>query len=538
MEAYDDMPPLEDDDVEVVTSPESSETMDSVQNASDAIPNRRDPVASCEDDDNDDDDDGNEEDWEEMEENTEEKIQCLFCKDEVLSINKSLSHIKEKHDFDLASFICKFNLDQIAFIKLINYIRKENPAPKQLIQEKPEKWECDSYMKPVDANDSWLMFDVEELTSQEEQSISKTADPTTLQARCDEFQEIIEKQRETMTRMLQAAHANSTIDNEKSMRTVGDIRPEEDEGYFNSYAHFDIHHEMLSDRVRTESYRDAILKNAALFKGKRVLDLGCGTSILSMFSAKAGANVTGVDMSDVIYKAMDIVKENNLEDVIKLHKGKLEDLEFEHKFDYIVSEWMGYFLLFEGMLDSVLYARDKHLAEGGLLLPNRCTMHLVGMEDEEAFHKYVSFWDDVYGFKMTCMKGDVVKEANTDIIKEEKIITSSDTILDLDLMTITPNDTEFTSEFSLTVQRDGLLTGFVGYFDTYFEMPTPVFFSTGPHATPTHWKQTVFYLPEPHNVKKDEVIKGVISVRRKRREIRSLDVGISFNNKKFKYLVE
>lgn len=43
---------------------------------------------------------------------------------------------------------------------------------------------------------------------------------------------------------------------------------------------------------------------------------------------------------------------------------------------------MGYFLLFEGMLDSVLYARDKHLAEGGLLLPNRCTMHLVGMEDE------------------------------------------------------------------------------------------------------------------------------------------------------------
>lgn len=139
---------------------------------------------------------------------------------------------------------------------------------------------------------------------------------------------------------------------------------------------------------------------------------------------------------------------------------------------------------------------------------------------------------------MTCMKGDVVKEANTDIIKEEKIITSSDTILDLDLMAITPNDTEFSSEFSLTVQRDGLLTGFVGYFDTYFEMPTPVFFSTGPHATPTHWKQTVFYLPEPHNVKKDEVIKGVISVRRKRREIRSLDVGISFNNKKFKYLVE
>ena len=33
--------------------------------------------------------------------------------------------------------------------------------------------------------------------------------------------------------------------------------------------------------------------------------------------------------------------------------------------DVIISEWMGYFLLFESMLDTVLYARDKYLVEGG-----------------------------------------------------------------------------------------------------------------------------------------------------------------------------
>jgi hypothetical protein len=39
--------------------------------------------------------------------------------------------------------------------------------------------------------------------------------------------------------------------------------------------------------------------------------------------------------------------------------------------DIIISEWMGYCLFYESMLDTVLYARDKWLKPGGLMFPDR-----------------------------------------------------------------------------------------------------------------------------------------------------------------------
>ena len=52
------------------------------------------------------------------------------------------------------------------------------------------------------------------------------------------------------------------------------------------------------------------------------------------------------------------VAETGLPDVVTLIKGKMEDLELPvPQVDIIISEWMGYFLFYESMLDTVLVAR-------------------------------------------------------------------------------------------------------------------------------------------------------------------------------------
>ena len=487
--------------------------------------------------------------WSDVEEENEEVNElntiCLFSDLRFADINSCFKHMLNEYGVDFKGLVKKLRLDFYSYIKLINYIRGNKICPEEVKKlSSTSSFDKDCYLKPVIEDDSLLQYDIDEIY--ENNNVESTT-----------------RNGFHLEDKLAAAEKRGQLAEDSLERTIFDLERcrkelkkqilgaaeemvshynETNEGYFESYAHHGIHEEMLKDKVRTESYKDFILKNPKVFKDAVVLDVGCGTSILSMFSAQSGAKqVFGVDNSDVAHQAMDIIRENRLEKVITILKGKAEDINMPCKVDVIISEWMGYFLLFESMLDTVIFCRDNLLNENGRIFPDKCNIQLIAFGDEEFYQRKVKFWQNVYGFKMSTMSTSSIEEPLMEIVNADKMLSKPVIIKEFDLMKISVKDLDFDAFFEIGISKDGIVSSIIGCFDIFFGADAdefPVMFSTSPNATPTHWKQTVFFLKEPIHCKAGDTIRGRIFVKKNKKDTRGLDVAlIFFKNKENEILM-
>ncbi|KAF9662434.1 hypothetical protein SADUNF_Sadunf18G0052900 [Salix dunnii] len=324
--------------------------------------------------------------------------------------------------------------------------------------------------------------------------------------------------------------------------------------YFDSYSHFGIHEEMLKDAVRTKTYQNVIYQNKFLFKDKVVLDVGAGTGILSLFCAKAGAaHVYAVECSHMANMAKEIVESNGFSNVITVLKGKIEEIELPvAKVDIIISEWMGYFLLFENMLNSVLYTRDKWLVKDGIVLPDKASLYLTAIEDAEYKEDKIEFWNNVYGFDMTCIKKQAMGEPLVDTVDQNQIVTNCQQLKTMDISKMVSGDTSFTAPFKLVAERDDYIHALVAYFDVSFTKCHKLMgFSTvsqgnhwkeitvvpfhelahvmGPRSRATHWKQTVLYLEDVLTICQGEALSGSMTVAPNKKNPRDIDIMIKYS---------
>ncbi|XP_041817907.1 protein arginine N-methyltransferase 6 [Chelmon rostratus] len=296
----------------------------------------------------------------------------------------------------------------------------------------------------------------------------------------------------------------------------------QDRLYFDSYTDVTIHEEMIADHVRTNTYRMAILRNSESIRGKVVLDVGAGTGVLSIFCVQAGAKkVYAVEACSIAEQAVKIVKQNNMEDKVEVIRGTVETVDLPEKVEVIVSEWMGYALLHESMLNSVLYARDKWLEPGGIILPSKAELYIAPIGDpvvEDRLH----FWytvKDRYGVDMSCMS-DFARRCimNSDItvnsVTVEDVLSHPARFAELDLYSVTVEELRSVrGKFRCESFGSAAVNAFCVHFTVTFPCPDkPLVLSTSPFKPETHWKQAVLYLDVPADVVQDTVVTGEVSM--------------------------
>ncbi|KAI5410918.1 hypothetical protein KIW84_056167 [Lathyrus oleraceus] len=395
-------------------------------------------------------------DWEGDDGDSDSDFLCLFCDSNHDSCTSLFQHCASIHHFDFHALRNSLQLDFYASFKLINYIRSKVAESKcwscgLACQSKDDLqnhlhdvidfntitplWDDDRYLKPFMQDDSLLynFGDFEE--GEDEQTSIMDEDLVTdlknaLETKGvdqDTVKNLVVNDhayddcRRKETAFVSDEHSNLPSSSAKELVNGKDSRgcvssidkdPEEgslmgnppshiakhikkvNESYFGSYSSFGIHREMLSDKARMDAYGQAILKNPSLLNGAVVMDVGCGTGILSLFAAQAGASrVIAVEASaKMAAVASRVAKDNSLllsknetrvngnqKGVVEVVHGMVEEIDKivelqPHSVDVLLSEWMGYCLLYESMLGSVLYARDRYLKPGGAILPDTATI--------------------------------------------------------------------------------------------------------------------------------------------------------------------
>ncbi|PVH75521.1 putative ribosomal protein arginine N-methytransferase rmt3 [Cadophora sp. DSE1049] len=509
----------------------------------------------------------NDEGWEDVESDQEVFQFISLLDDEVFTdIHTMLKHCKENHNFDFLAVRQKLGLDFYGNIKLVNYIRSQVHSGQKVSQDVSKaKFEDDKYLKPVLEDDA-LLFSLDELPevtedvqsaySDKGKAVSGGSDP--LAARVIELEEDLRRMqvqfdnyRSTVSQTLDErwnASSPSKSSEEKEEKR------DDDSHYFSSYSYNDIHETMLKDSVRTDAYRDFIYNHKSLFAGKTVLDVGCGTGILSMFCAKAGAaRVIAVDNSAIIDKARENIFNNGFADKITCLRGKIEEVTLPvEKVDIIVSEWMGYCLLYEAMLDSVIYARDKYLTPDGLMIPSHMNMWVAPVADPEYIIDHIAFWRDVYGFDMKAMQAGIHDDAQVLHMPTRTVCAEPFPFLQLSLHTTTVKDLVFKRKWQAKLKEDiDALDGFIIWFDSFFmpsrqdivpenaraeewtkERRKGIAFTTGPGGKETHWKQGVMLIDntkeKPASHKTGEEITGELEYAVPEDNSRALNVGMTW----------
>jgi protein arginine N-methyltransferase 1 len=263
----------------------------------------------------------------------------------------------------------------------------------------------------------------------------------------------------------------------------------------NAFDKIDLHEEMLADTVRLDAYQAAIERHVTA--QDCVVDIGTGTGVLAFFAAaKTRRKVYAIDHSRTMLNYARTAAEANGIDNLIFMESNSHGFRPAEPVDVIVQEQMGIALFDEGMLETILDARDRYLKPGGRILPAKFEFYLEPVQ--LVAQERIPMLGEQQTHELTFPPAQTVPE-RTYYFREiyprdvEFLLCDPDPAFAFDLATLTPG--EIPKGFSLRkrIERGGQVDGICIYFTAAFD--DDIRFSTGPQAAKTHWPMLLYRTP-------------------------------------------
>jgi predicted RNA methylase len=261
---------------------------------------------------------------------------------------------------------------------------------------------------------------------------------------------------------------------------------------------------MVFDGARNRAYISALAK--VITPETVVMDLGAGLGVHGLSAASLGAAAVHlVEPAPVLEAARKVAQDNDLANV-HCHNCRVEELQLDEPVDVIVSVFTGNFLLTENLLPSLFHARDRCLASGGKMVPDRARMEVVPVCAPSYYREHVDKWSEfsehaseheLPGLDYTSVRQYAANKLHYDTREafQAAALGPCVELMELDLTTATSADCNANIEAEIT--SAGTCHGWLGWFQIHLG---DEWLSTSGEDVQTHWRPVFLPLEQPLQV--------------------------------------
>jgi SAM-dependent methyltransferase len=258
--------------------------------------------------------------------------------------------------------------------------------------------------------------------------------------------------------------------------------------------------QMLADTPRLLAYVAALTETVT--SDSVVLDLGCGPGYFALLAAQLGARrVYGIEPDAVIQFAREAATANGLSDRIEFFECLSTDVTLPEKANIIVSDLRGVLPFYEQNLRSIIDARNRLLAPGGVLIPKRDLLWAALVEAPDKYRDIVAPWQKS-NLDLSPAKNAATNSWRKAHLKEDQLLASPVcwAILNYDEL----ESFDCKAGISFQVERSGTAHGFSVWFDS--ELIANIGFSNHPNETELIYGNGLFLFSHPVEVAKGDRI--------------------------------